>query len=70
MRPVHSRSRRTDAEAKTVPNSAAAALNNSRRAGSVVAVAFGGSPSADELQRKVRETFPNVRTTTNAYGLT
>jgi long-chain acyl-CoA synthetase len=37
---------------------------------SVVSVAFGGSPSADELQRKVRETFPNVRTTTNAYGLT
>jgi long-chain acyl-CoA synthetase len=33
-------------------------------------VAFGGSPSADELQRKVRETFPNVRTTSNAYGLT
>ena len=37
---------------------------------SVTSVAFGGSPSADELQRKVRETFPNVRTTTNAYGLT
>jgi long-chain acyl-CoA synthetase len=37
---------------------------------SVVSVAFGGSPSAEELQRKVRETFPNVRTTTNAYGLT
>jgi len=37
---------------------------------SVVSVAFGGSPSADELQRKVRETFPNVRSTTNAYGLT
>src|SRR6185503_10242683 len=37
---------------------------------SVVSVAFGGSPSADELQRKVRDTFPNVRTTTNAYGLT
>ena len=37
---------------------------------SVVSVAFGGSPSADELQRKVRETFPNVSTTSNAYGLT
>jgi long-chain acyl-CoA synthetase len=37
---------------------------------SVISVAFGGSPSADELQRKVRETFPNVKTTTNAYGLT
>jgi long-chain acyl-CoA synthetase len=37
---------------------------------SVVSVAFGGSPSAEELQRKVHETFPNVRTTTNAYGLT
>jgi long-chain acyl-CoA synthetase len=37
---------------------------------SVVSVAFGGSPSADELQRKVMDTFPNVRSTTNAYGLT
>ncbi|CAN5819239.1 class I adenylate-forming enzyme family protein [soil metagenome] len=37
---------------------------------SVVSVAFGGSPSADELQRKVRDTFPNVKTTSNAYGLT
>jgi long-chain acyl-CoA synthetase len=37
---------------------------------SVTAVAFGGSPSADELQRKVRETFPNVKATSNAYGLT
>jgi long-chain acyl-CoA synthetase len=36
----------------------------------VTAVAFGGSPSADELQRKVADTFPNVRTTSNAYGLT
>jgi long-chain acyl-CoA synthetase len=33
-------------------------------------VAFGGSPSADELQRMVRETFPNVSSTSNAYGLT
>jgi long-chain acyl-CoA synthetase len=37
---------------------------------SVTSVAFGGSPSADELQRKIRETFPNVRSTSNAYGLT
>jgi steroid-24-oyl-CoA synthetase len=37
---------------------------------SVTTVAFGGSPSADELQRMVAETFPNVRTTSNAYGLT
>jgi long-chain acyl-CoA synthetase len=37
---------------------------------SVISVAFGGSPSADELQRMVRETFPNVRSTSNAYGLT
>lgn len=37
---------------------------------SVRSVAFGGSPSADELQRMVRETFPNVRSTSNAYGLT
>ncbi len=36
----------------------------------VTAVAFGGSPSADELQRKVRDTFPNVKSTSNAYGLT
>jgi long-chain acyl-CoA synthetase len=38
--------------------------------GSVVSVAFGGSPSADELQRRIRETFPNVKATSNAYGLT
>ena len=37
---------------------------------SVRSVAFGGSPSADELQRKVHETFPDVNTTSNAYGLT
>jgi long-chain acyl-CoA synthetase len=37
---------------------------------SVTRVAFGGSPSADELQRKVTETFPNVTSTSNAYGLT
>ena len=37
---------------------------------SVSGVAFGGSPSAGELQRRIRETFPNVTTTTNAYGLT
>jgi long-chain acyl-CoA synthetase len=36
----------------------------------VTSVAFGGSPSADELQRKVHDTFPNVRSTSNAYGLT
>jgi long-chain acyl-CoA synthetase len=37
---------------------------------SVKSVAFGGSPSADELQRMIRETFPNVASTSNAYGLT
>ena len=37
---------------------------------SVRSVAFGGSPSADELQRMIRDTFPNVTTTSNAYGLT
>ena len=37
---------------------------------SVVSVSFGGSPSADEMQRRVRETFPNIKATTNAYGLT
>jgi long-chain acyl-CoA synthetase len=36
----------------------------------VTTVAFGGSPSADELQRKVRDTFPNVASTSNAYCLT
>ncbi|MFN8053164.1 MAG: class I adenylate-forming enzyme family protein [Acidimicrobiales bacterium] len=36
----------------------------------VTNVGFGGSPSADELQRRIRETFPNVRGTNNAYGLT
>jgi long-chain acyl-CoA synthetase len=36
----------------------------------VRSVAFGGSPSADELQRKVRETFPNVKSASNVYGLT
>jgi long-chain acyl-CoA synthetase len=37
---------------------------------SVRSVAFGGSPSADELQRMIRETLPNVSSTANAYGLT
>jgi long-chain acyl-CoA synthetase len=37
---------------------------------SVKSVAFGGSPSADELQRMIRDTFPNVASTSNAYGLT
>jgi long-chain acyl-CoA synthetase len=36
----------------------------------VSSVAFGGSPSAEELQRKIRDTFPNVKVTSNAYGLT
>ena len=36
----------------------------------VKSVAFGGSPSADELQRKIADTFPNVSSTSNAYGLT
>ncbi len=37
---------------------------------SVRSVAFGGSPSAEELQRMIHETFPNVSSTANAYGLT
>ena len=37
---------------------------------SVRSVSFGGSPSADELRRMVRETFPGVTATANAYGLT
>ena len=38
---------------------------------SVTTVAFGGSPSADELQRMVRETFPEIRGgASNVYGLT
>ncbi len=36
----------------------------------VTIMAFGGSPSAGELQRKVHETFPNVKAASNAYGLT
>ncbi len=37
---------------------------------SITSVAYGGSPSAAELQRRVQETFPNVTTLGNAYGLT
>jgi long-chain acyl-CoA synthetase len=37
---------------------------------SVRTVAYGGSPSGRELQRRVRETFPNVAMVRNAYGLT
>jgi long-chain acyl-CoA synthetase len=37
---------------------------------SIAQVAYGGSPSAGELQRQVQATFPNVRTLGNAYGLT
>jgi long-chain acyl-CoA synthetase len=37
---------------------------------SVTTVAYGGSPSAGELQRRVQETFPKVRTMGNVYGLT
>ncbi len=37
---------------------------------SVTTMAYGGSPSAGELQRKIAETFPNVKSTSNAYGLT
>lgn len=37
---------------------------------SIVSVAYGGSPSGRELQRRVQETFPNVRSIGNAYGLT
>ncbi|MGI8792916.1 MAG: class I adenylate-forming enzyme family protein [Acidimicrobiales bacterium] len=37
---------------------------------SVTSVAYGGSPSAAELQKRIKETFPNVKTLGNAYGLT
>jgi long-chain acyl-CoA synthetase len=37
---------------------------------SITQVAYGGSPSAGELQRQVQATFPNLRTMGNAYGLT
>ncbi len=37
---------------------------------SVVSVAYGGSAAAPELQRKVAETFPAVKSMGNAYGLT
>jgi long-chain acyl-CoA synthetase len=36
----------------------------------VTAVAYGGSPSAAELQKRIHETFPSVKSTSNAYGLT
>jgi long-chain acyl-CoA synthetase len=37
---------------------------------SITQVAYGGSPSAAELQRQVQATFPNVKAMGNAYGLT
>jgi long-chain acyl-CoA synthetase len=37
---------------------------------SVQSVAYGGSPTSVEMQRRVRETFPNVDSLGNAYGLT
>jgi long-chain acyl-CoA synthetase len=37
---------------------------------SVRTVAYGGSPSGSLLQRRVRDTFPNVAMVRNAYGLT
>jgi len=37
---------------------------------SIQAIAYGGSPTAVEMQRRVRETFPNVSSLGNAYGLT
>jgi long-chain acyl-CoA synthetase len=37
---------------------------------SVTSVAYGGSPSAVELQRRLHETFPNLRTLGTGYGLT
>ncbi|HEX2850887.1 MAG TPA: class I adenylate-forming enzyme family protein [Acidimicrobiales bacterium] len=37
---------------------------------SLQTIAYGGSPSAAELQRMIRETFPSVTSTGNAYGLT
>lgn len=38
---------------------------------SITSVAYGGSPSAGELQRRVQETFPSVGVSLgNAYGLT
>ena len=37
---------------------------------SVTSVAYGGSPSARELQLRVQETFPSVKVLSNAYGLT
>jgi long-chain acyl-CoA synthetase len=37
---------------------------------SVISVSFGGSPAGSEMHRKVRDTFPNLKAATNAYGLT
>jgi long-chain acyl-CoA synthetase len=37
---------------------------------SVVTVVYGGSPAGGELQRRAMDTFPSIRSTGNAYGLT
>jgi long-chain acyl-CoA synthetase len=37
---------------------------------SIQSIAYGGSPTAVEMQRRVRETFPDVSSLGNAYGLT
>lgn len=37
---------------------------------SVITVAFGGSPASPELRRMITDTFPNVSSTSNVYGLT
>ena len=37
---------------------------------SVQSIGYGGSPTAAEMQRRIRETFPNVKSMGNAYGLT
>ncbi|MCL4422307.1 MAG: acyl--CoA ligase [Actinobacteria bacterium] len=58
----------------TVPTMVWRVVNHPRRGdfdlSSVRSVAYGGSPAAPELQRKVTETFVNLATMGNAYGLT
>lgn len=48
----------------------AAARDHGYDTSSLRRITFGGSPSAAELQRLVRDTFPNVEGASNVYGLT
>ena len=37
---------------------------------SLKSIAYGGSPSGADLQRRIKEVFPNVKSMSNGYGLT